>query len=148
MTGKNPPSELLALADPNVCFEGHVADLGAFYDQIRVAIVPNRFGSGVKLKTVQAMQYGVPTVSTSIGAEGLVLTSSKGLRISDDRVAFATDVVQLLTDEREWLQSRAALIAQVSAWKSARAAGRTWPELLYELCTRRNDETRPAPVPQ
>jgi len=148
VTGKNPPSELLALADPNVCFEGHVADLGAFYDQIRVAIVPNRFGSGVKLKTVQAMQYGVPTVSTSIGAEGLVLTSSKGLRISDDRVAFATDVVQLLTDEREWLQSRAVLIAQVSAWKSARAAGRTWPELLDELCTRRNDETRPFPVHQ
>ena len=148
VTGKNPPSELVALADPNVCFEGHVTDLREFYDHIRVAIVPNRFGSGVKLKTVEAVQHAVPTVSTSIGAEGLILMSSRGLRISDDPVAFAAAVVQLLTDEREWLLSRAALIAQIDAWECARAVGGSWPELLRELCTRRSDGSSPAFVPR
>ena len=58
VTGNAPPPELAPLAE-TVTFEGQVADLSAFYNHIRLAIVPNRFGSGVKLKTVQAIRTGV-----------------------------------------------------------------------------------------
>ena len=133
VTGRDPPGELLSLADPNLCFEGHVADLDAFYDQTRVIMVPNRFGSGVKLKIVQAIQYAVPVVSTPIGAEGLNLESPTGLRIADDPLAFAADVHCLLTDEKEWSRQRLALMAQARAWTAARLAAGSWPELLAGL---------------
>ena len=71
VTGSMMPVEISALADPNVRCEGEVNDLAAFYDGLRVAIAPLRFGAGVKLKTVQALQHGVPIVCTSIGAEAI-----------------------------------------------------------------------------
>jgi glycosyltransferase involved in cell wall biosynthesis len=133
VTGRDPPGELLSLADPNLCFEGHVADLDTFYDRIRVIIVPNRFGSGVKLKIVQAIQYAVPVVSTAVGAEGLNLGSPTGLRIADAPQAFAAEVHRLLTDEKEWSRQRFALMAQAQAWTAARLAAGSWPELLAGL---------------
>ena len=64
VTGQNPPSEVLKYASPSVVFEGRVRDLAMFYGDARVAIAPIRFGAGVKLKTIEALQYGVPTVAT------------------------------------------------------------------------------------
>ena len=71
VTGGSVPPQIRALASPNVIFEGQLADIEAFYDELRVAIAPLRFGAGVKLKTVQALQHGVPVVSTKVGAEGV-----------------------------------------------------------------------------
>ena len=71
------PPVIRALASPNVIFEGQTADLEAFYDELPVAIAPLRFGSGVKLKTVQALQHGIPFVSTNFGAEGV---ETRGVR--------------------------------------------------------------------
>ena len=113
-------------------FEGHVSDLAAFYDDIRVIVSPIRFGSGVKLKTLQAIQYAVPTVATSIGAEGLDVPAA-GLHVLDDPSLFADAVIRLLTDEREWRHSRDALVTCVDAWDTARV-GDAWPRLLNELC--------------
>ena len=35
------------------------------------AISPMRYGAGVKLKTIEALQFGVPIVATSVGSEGI-----------------------------------------------------------------------------
>jgi glycosyltransferase involved in cell wall biosynthesis len=132
VTGNAPPPELAQLVD-TVTFEGQVVDLNAFYNQIRLAIVPNRFGSGVKLKTVQAIQYGVPIVATSIGAEGLRLSSSDGVRIADTPQRFADAIVRLLEDEGEWQLSRAALANQIEQWRERRSVSGSWPELIQDL---------------
>ena len=71
VTGDDPPREVLRFACDSIEFLGRVPDLERFYDALRVAIVPIRYGSGVKLKTVEALQFGVPTVSTTIGAESI-----------------------------------------------------------------------------
>ena len=67
VAGANPPPNLLELADANLLFVGHVADISAFYGRTRVVISPSRFGAGVEVETVQALQHGVPVVSTSCG---------------------------------------------------------------------------------
>ena len=43
-----------------------------------------RFGAGVKVKCIEALQYGVPVVSTSVGAEGLGLHDSRAVIVTDD----------------------------------------------------------------
>jgi hypothetical protein len=69
-----------------------------FYGRTRACIVPLRYGAGVKIKTVEALQYGVPTVSTSVGAEGIDLRGTAALLVADDARQFGLGLVSLLTD--------------------------------------------------
>ena len=73
LVGSNPSAEVLALAGERVQVTGSISSeaLTARYRGARVAIVPLRFGAGVKLKVVEAMREGVPLVTTGVGAQGL-----------------------------------------------------------------------------
>ena len=52
-------------------------------------IVPLRSGGGTRLKILEGLSFGVPTVSTSIGAEGLDLVPGEHLLIADEPRTFA-----------------------------------------------------------
>ena len=119
VTGANPPPEIVTLRGPNVLFEGHVEALSDFYDAVRVVIVPMRYGSGVKIKTIESLQYGVPVVTTSLGAEGVDTRARTALDIADDPRQFADRVVSLLTDEHVWSSRRASIVdlaRQLGPW--------------------------------
>lgn len=62
---------------------GRVDSIDAFWTSIDVAINPVRHGSGLKIKNVEALAYGRPLLTTTIGAEGLEAASPDGLRIAD-----------------------------------------------------------------
>ena len=47
------------------------AELREHYRTARVAVVPLRYGAGVKLKVVEALREGLPLVTTQVGAQGL-----------------------------------------------------------------------------
>jgi glycosyltransferase involved in cell wall biosynthesis len=51
--------------------------LGTLYQRAGVAIVPLRFGSGSRIKILEAGAHCVPVVSTSLGADGLGLNSTR-----------------------------------------------------------------------
>ncbi|MGC8477724.1 MAG: glycosyltransferase, partial [Acetobacteraceae bacterium] len=73
IVGGGAPPEVRALAGGGVTVAGWVSDteLAGLYAAARVAVVPLRYGAGVKGKVVEAMRLGVPVVTTPIGAEGL-----------------------------------------------------------------------------
>jgi len=62
---------------------GPIASIDRFWPNIDIAINPVRFGSGLKIKNVEALAYGCPLITTSIGAQGLEVASPDGLRIAD-----------------------------------------------------------------
>lgn len=132
VTGASPPRNVARLAGEAVCFVGEVDDLAAFYAAIRVAVVPLRYGAGVKIKTIEALQYAVPSVATSIGAEGLPLDDHRVLPVEDDPAAFAATVARLLADPDAWKRQRDAILDQHRRWERA---GRppVWPSLLDRL---------------
>lgn len=115
------PDALRPLLGPHIRNEGYVADLGGFYASLRVAIAPLRFGAGVKLKTLEAVQHGVPIVATSVGAEGMAAMAGAVI-VRDDPQAFAAAVVEQLLDVRAWRAQRRAIeavvqdVPVVSAW--------------------------------
>jgi O-antigen biosynthesis protein len=134
VTGAEPPPELLRFAGPSVKFEGRVEDLYDFYDQARVAVIPIRYGAGVKIKTLEALQYGVPTVSTLVGAEGIDLGASDALKITDDPREFAEEVVTLLEAPDVWAQRRESILRLHREW-GRRPRTTTWPEIIAKaLC--------------
>ena len=108
VTGAAPPLNVRDMANDGVRILGYVHDLDVAYREARVVVAPIRFGAGVKLKTVEALEYGLPTVATVIGAEGIdVGAGNAGLVVADDPAAYAAACVTLLTDDAAWMRARA-----------------------------------------
>jgi glycosyltransferase involved in cell wall biosynthesis len=108
------------LDDPSVHFEGRVADVQPFYYRAGVCIAPLLSGSGTRLKILEAMSFGNPIVSTSIGAEGLTIIPRKQLLIADEPFEFASIVIELMQEQNLFEQVRLnarELICSVYAWE-------------------------------
>jgi len=74
-------------------------DLKTYYAQSDVVIVPLRGGGGTRVKILEAFSYGLPVVSTTIGAEGLDVTPCSDIIIVDGAEAFADWCLRLWTDD-------------------------------------------------
>lgn len=61
-----------------------------------VFVNPMRNGAGVKLKTIEAIQNGLPVVSTTVGCEGTGLRDGSHIRVADEADAFIRAVKELL----------------------------------------------------
>jgi O-antigen biosynthesis protein len=101
--GSAPPEHVRALAGQGIEVFADVSDaeLEAAYQRARVAVVPLRYGAGVKLKVVEALREGVPLVTTPVGAQGLAGLSQL-VMVEDDPQRFADAVAVLLADDEEW----------------------------------------------
>lgn len=123
IAGKNPPAELLELADERVRFLGFVPNLTAFLASAATVVVPLRSGGGIKIKMLEAMAAGAAVVSTSIGAEGIGGADGQHYLVRDDAQAFAGAVLQVMANPARYTAMRArarALIAThytKSAWR-------------------------------
>ena len=71
----------------------------------RVCIAPLRFGAGLKGKLIDAMLYGTPWVTTSIGAEGMYPDSINPDSIADTPEGFAKLSVAIYNDKIKWQQN-------------------------------------------
>lgn len=103
--GSNPTEKVNKLANSQIIVTGFVSDeeLGSLYNGARVFVAPLRYGAGVKGKIIEAMSYGVPIITTPIGAEGLprvnsVLTIAR----ADDPELFAAKTLALMRDDVNW----------------------------------------------
>lgn len=80
---------------PDVVAVGRVPDIGTELGQADVVVVPVRYGSGTRVKIIEAFAHRVPVVSTSLGAEGLGTTDEVHLLIGDDPRALADACARL-----------------------------------------------------
>lgn len=70
--------------DPQINFIGEVKDITPYYNKNNIAIVPLLEGSGTRLKILEAMSFGLPVISTSIGAEGIDYIENKHIIIANE----------------------------------------------------------------
>jgi glycosyltransferase involved in cell wall biosynthesis len=108
LVGSKPTTRIRDLAtDPSVVVTGAVSDeeLTAHYAKARVAVVPLRYGAGLKGKVVEAMRFGVPIVTTSFGVQGMTELEAT-LPVHFEPAAFAEAVLTLLTDDASWRRQR------------------------------------------
>lgn len=129
---------------PGVRFMGFVPDVAELYRAAAVVCCPIRSGGGTRIKIIEAAAYGLPVVSSTVGAEGLSLVDGRDILIRDKPREIAEACVKLLAD-RELASSigqrareavacyeRDAIIAQVSERLIAAASAR-------RRTSRRND---------
>ncbi len=99
VVGKDPPPAVQALAaDPRVTVTGYVADPAPYLAGADAFVVPLAAGSGMRVKILDAWLWGLPIVSTTLGAEGIDVHPGDDILLADDPAAFAHAVLRLLAD--------------------------------------------------
>ncbi len=81
---------------------GYLRNVDSLFENSRVFIAPLRYGSGMKGKIGQALSYGLPVVTTSIGAEGMELRHEHDIMVGHDERAFAQMVVDVYRQQELW----------------------------------------------
>lgn len=81
---------------------------GEFFRRLALLLFPTVGGTGVKIKTLEAMAYGIPVVTTADGVEGLEGVSGAPPPVQDDDHALAAAAAALLEDraQRQQLADR------------------------------------------
>ncbi|HMB43688.1 MAG TPA: glycosyltransferase [Luteimonas sp.] len=103
LVGDYAPSAVAALGQrDDIVVHGHVPDLDALLDRIRINLAPLRFGAGVKGKISHSLARGLPVVATSCAIEGMQLHAGEEVLVSDDADAFAETVLRLYDDKSLW----------------------------------------------
>ena len=82
------------MAGPRVRVHGMVDDLDSYYRQADVVAIPLQYGSGTRIKALEAFAHRRPVVSTTKGVEGLDVVDGVHLLIADDAAAFAAAIAQ------------------------------------------------------
>lgn len=86
----------------NFLIEGRVEDVSKVLLRAKVLLAPLRFGAGIKGKLMGAMEYGLPSITTDIGREGMQFDESWNGFIENEVDAFAKAAIELFTDEEKW----------------------------------------------
>ena len=118
IVGRNPHPRVKKLASPSVVVTGTIPSVAEYLRNATVVIVPLRIGGGTRLKIFEAMAMRKALVSTSIGAEGLDVTSGKDCLIADDSHSFAAAILSVLRDPelRRTYEDNAAALAARYDW--------------------------------
>lgn len=105
IVGRNPDPRIIVASEKypeNVILHGFVDNLKDVFRLGRVFILPLRFGSGMKVKCLDALYSGIPIVTTSIGAEGIELEQNKHALICDNTDDFSNALLTLLSSPEKW----------------------------------------------
>jgi len=102
--GAYPSQKVLELNYPKSNFHimGRADSATEVIKKAKIMLAPLRFGAGIKGKLIEAMEYGTPSVTTSIGAEGMHLDGLWNGFIADDSLQFAQYAIDLYKNENLW----------------------------------------------
>ena len=102
--GSNAPPEFNNYVERGLNLHGYVPDIAPLFDSCRVFVAPLRFGAGVKGKLGDALSFGIPIVTTDVGASGMKLENGTNALIANSSEEFAAGVLSVYQDETLWMK--------------------------------------------
>ncbi|HID51998.1 MAG TPA: glycosyltransferase [Anaerolineae bacterium] len=125
IVGKSPPADLAHLAEQqpdSIEVTGFVPELQPYMERAALMVVPVRAGSGMRVRLLEAFARAMPTVTTTIGMEGIEAENGRHLLLADDPVTFAQETVRLLGDpalQQMLAENGRQLAVEKYDWRSA-----------------------------
>lgn len=104
--GSYAPQEILDLNSERFRVLGFVENISEYFNSAKLFVAPLAFGAGIKGKIGQSLEFGLPLVTTEIGAEGFDFSPNAELMIApiDNPAVFAEKIIALYTNEKLWNQ--------------------------------------------
>lgn len=138
--GKDPPVQVASAEKVEI--RGYVEDPAPLLAETAVFVIPLLAGGGMRVKLLDAWSWGLPVVSTRIGAEGILVEDGRDALIADQPEAFANAAVRLLREP-----SLAELLARNGRAKAERLydwrrAYGAWDQV-YQCAYSSSSPTRP-----
>jgi polysaccharide biosynthesis protein PslH len=99
---------------------GAVDDVTPYLDAATISVVPLRTGGGTRIKLIEALAHGRPTVTTAKGAEGVAVADGVHVAMTDDPRRFADHVASLWSDgaARKRLSGNGYELARTLDWRA------------------------------
>lgn len=110
-------------ADPRLEVAGQVATLDSEYAAADVVINPVQFGTGLAIKSIEALAHGAALLCTPEGARGIRLGDDDAppCAVATGAADFAAQLIDLLTDPARRARQRRAARTFVQAWNQRQA---------------------------
>ncbi len=148
IVGSNPPKNISSLASEDIIVTGYVPDISCCFDQCMLSVAPLRYGAGVKGKINTSMSYGVPVVTTTVGAEGMFLQNGRDIVIADDAESFAQGVIDVYNDQELWEKLSRNGIKNIEKYFSHEAAKRSLTKVFCPALSYVGEDSKFASVKQ
>jgi glycosyltransferase involved in cell wall biosynthesis len=133
VVGKNPPTSIRDLADSalngpagGIKVTGYVPDPQQYLENAAVFVVPLFSAGGMRVKIVDGWRWGLPIVSTTIGAEGINYRDGENIVIADSPEDFSKAIIRVLSEPdlaqrlrqngRSWVEQHYDWQKVYSAW--------------------------------
>jgi len=79
---------------------GFVDDLDEIHARTKISLAPILAGAGLKIKTINAMAFGIPVVATDLGVDGFPDKTENGCVIANTPQEFVYSIMRLLQDQK------------------------------------------------
>ena len=86
--------------------KGRAENVEYVFNQAKVLLAPIPFGAGIKGKLLESMQFGLPNVTSAVGAEAMQGNLDWNGFITDNETEFVEKAVLLYQDENLWRKSQ------------------------------------------
>ena len=136
--GANPPLcvRKIAKLDKNIVVTGYMQNINRIYSMGKIFVAPIRFGSGMRLKILEAMALGIPVITTSLGARGI--NHKDNLEIADTEKNFSDTVIKLLNDQDRYNELAINGRSVIEKYYDWEALIEKYENIYYELIKQRS----------
>lgn len=128
IAGRNLNTNDPEFAGAGISNHGEIQNASEFIKKYSICIVPIWSGSGLRIKTLEAMAAGRVVVTTQIGADGIEAINKKHWFIAENSVEFANCITEVLknpetgnlvaTEARQFIANHYALPQIALLWQS------------------------------
>jgi glycosyltransferase involved in cell wall biosynthesis len=129
--GSSLPDSIRDLETNDIVMKGFVNDISEVFDTCRIFVAPLLYGAGVKGKVLDCIAAAVPSVISSVAAEGVLGHDSSASIIADTPEEWAEAIASLYKDKKRWRQMSEAA-AKLAREKYSFEAGRQQMRSLLE----------------
>ncbi len=140
MAGKSMPESYFKWNDKHFHVLNYVEDLEKFTADKQILVVPLLSGSGIRIKTIEAMFQGKSIVTTTIGAQGLNCINNKHMLIADNEIDFVNCISELIDNQNKRIELSANAKEYASQHFSIENISNQWKTLYSQLINKSSNQ--------